>query len=160
MTHVRAVFEKNATKLVTQSILNSHIHASNEYLQKFEGQQVNEFWGGADTYLTEEQYVEVKHVDLHFFICLQCYYCFLSINKYVHASIPWLVDHSEAYQTLCKLWASEEFIKKSKRVRQCRGSDRGHTYGLDGYIRLSKHMVRKIITKMHAKYIYNTNLYS
>jgi hypothetical protein len=37
-------------------------------------------------------------------------------------SIPWLLDHPEAYQDLCKLWASEKFITKSRRARQCRGS--------------------------------------
>jgi hypothetical protein len=56
MAHARVVFEKNATKLVTQSILNSRIHASNKYFQKFEGQQLNKFWGGSDTYMIEEQY--------------------------------------------------------------------------------------------------------
>jgi hypothetical protein len=74
-------------------------------------------------------------------------------------SIPWLVDRLEAYHNLCKLWASEEFINKFKRVRRCRGSGRGHTYGPDGHICLSKLMVKKIMTR-HALYIYATNSYS
>jgi hypothetical protein len=33
-----------------------------------------------------------------------------------------LKDRPEAYQTLCKLWASEEFIAKSIRAREYRGT--------------------------------------
>jgi hypothetical protein len=32
MDHTRVVFEKSVTKLVTESISNAQIHASNEYL--------------------------------------------------------------------------------------------------------------------------------
>jgi hypothetical protein len=39
MAHTRVMFEKNATKIVSQSISNAQIHASNEYLQNFEGQK-------------------------------------------------------------------------------------------------------------------------
>jgi hypothetical protein len=35
--HVRSVFEKSAHKLVSQAISNGQIHASNKYLQMFEG---------------------------------------------------------------------------------------------------------------------------
>jgi hypothetical protein len=51
---MRIVFEKNAHKLVSQSISNGGIHTSNEYLQTVEGQQMDSFHGGSDTYLTEE----------------------------------------------------------------------------------------------------------
>jgi hypothetical protein len=78
----------------------------------------------------------------------------------VHISIIWLLDHPEAYRALCKLWASKDFINESKKGRQCRDSGGGHTYGQNGHIHLSKHMVRKRIMKIHAKYIYATNLYS
>jgi hypothetical protein len=37
MDHARIVLDKNATKLVGQSISNGQIHASNEYLQIFTG---------------------------------------------------------------------------------------------------------------------------
>jgi hypothetical protein len=37
-------------------------HASNEYMETFEGQQLGSFRDGSDTYLTEEQYAMVKHV--------------------------------------------------------------------------------------------------
>jgi hypothetical protein len=40
----------------------------------------------------------------------------------VQVSIAWLKDHPEAYQTLCKIWASEEFITKSINARESRGS--------------------------------------
>jgi hypothetical protein len=69
----------------------------------------------------------------------------------VQVSIPWLKDHPEAYQALCKLWTSKEFIAGSMKARENRGSGRsGHMYGPEGHIRMSKCMVRKIITKMHS----------
>jgi hypothetical protein len=52
--HVRSVFKNNAHKLVSQSMSNGWIHASNEYLQMVEGQQMGSFCDGLDTYLTEE----------------------------------------------------------------------------------------------------------
>jgi hypothetical protein len=72
--HVRIVFEKNAHKLMSQSISNGWIHASNEYLQMVEGKQMGSFHNGLDTYLTEEQYAMVKHVSLNFISCLVCFY--------------------------------------------------------------------------------------
>jgi hypothetical protein len=42
------------------------------HLQTFVGQQTNAFRDGSDTYLTEEQYVMVKHVGLNFISCLFC----------------------------------------------------------------------------------------
>jgi hypothetical protein len=72
--HVRIVFEKNAHKLMSQSISNGWIHASNEYLQMVEGKQMGSFHNGSDTYLTEEQYALVKHVGLNFISCLVCFY--------------------------------------------------------------------------------------
>jgi hypothetical protein len=67
---VRSVFEKSATRLVSQSISNGRIHASNKYLQTFEGQQTNVFRDGSDMYLTEEQYEMIKHVGLNCISCL------------------------------------------------------------------------------------------
>jgi hypothetical protein len=73
----------------------------------------------------------------------------------VQVSIDWLKDYPEAYQTLCKLWASEEFIAKSMRARECRGTGRsGHTYCLDGQVHMCQHMVWKIITKMHSYFVF------
>jgi hypothetical protein len=74
--HERSVFKKNAHKLVSQSISNGRIHALNEYMQMIEGQQMDSFRDGSDTYLTEEQYVMVKHVGLNFISCLLCIYYF------------------------------------------------------------------------------------
>jgi hypothetical protein len=68
--HERSVFEKSAHKLVSQAISNGQIHTSNEYLETFEGQELDSFRDGSDTYLTEEQYVMVKHVGLNFIIYL------------------------------------------------------------------------------------------
>jgi hypothetical protein len=76
LDHARSVFDKSATKLVSQSISNGRIQASNEYLQTVEGQQTIVFHDGSDTYLTEEQYAMVKHVGLNFISCLSCFYYF------------------------------------------------------------------------------------
>jgi hypothetical protein len=92
--HVRSVFKKSDTKLVSQSKSNVRIHTSNEYLQMVEGQQTSAFHDGSDTYLTEEQYVMVKHVGLNFFSCLLYFLCTI---KCVQVSIAWLKDRPEAY---------------------------------------------------------------
>jgi hypothetical protein len=70
------VFEKNAHKLMSQSISNGRIHTLNEYLQIVKGQQIGSFCDGSNTYLTEEQYEMVKHVGLNFISCLLCFYYF------------------------------------------------------------------------------------
>jgi propanediol utilization protein len=69
--HTRNVFEKSAMKLVSQSISNRHIHVSNEYVETIEGQQTSVFHDGSNMYLTEEQYVMVKHVGLNFISCVR-----------------------------------------------------------------------------------------
>jgi hypothetical protein len=58
--HMKSVFEKSAQKLVSQAISNGWIHALNEYLETFEGQQLGSFCDGSDTYLIEEQYAMVN----------------------------------------------------------------------------------------------------
>jgi hypothetical protein len=69
----------------------------------------------------------------------------------VHVTIPWLKDHPAAYHALCKLWASEQFIAKSMKARESRGNGgSGHMYGPDGHASMSKHMVRKLIMKIHS----------
>jgi hypothetical protein len=73
---VRSVFEKSAHKLVSQSISNGWIRASNKYLQMVEGQQLGSLRDGSDTYLTEEQYAMVKHGGLNFISFLLCFYYF------------------------------------------------------------------------------------
>jgi hypothetical protein len=73
--HTKSVFEKSAHMLVSQAISNGRIHASNEYMEMFEGQQLGSFHDGSDMYLTEEQYAMVKHVGLKFIICL-LYFCY------------------------------------------------------------------------------------
>jgi hypothetical protein len=70
MENTIVVFNKNATKLVTQAISNARIEATNEYLMKFARQDLGVFRDSLDTYLTEEQYVKVKHDILHFFLIL------------------------------------------------------------------------------------------
>jgi hypothetical protein len=54
----------------------------------------------------------------------------------MHVSIAWLKDRPEAYRALCKVWVNEEFIDKSMRTRECRGtSGSGHMYDPDGHVR-------------------------
>jgi hypothetical protein len=59
----------------------------------------------------------------------------------VHVSIAWLKDRPKAYRSLCKLWTSEEFIAKSMKVRECKGTGGppGHTYDPDGHVRTCIH---------------------
>jgi hypothetical protein len=78
----------------------------------------------------------------------------------VQVGVSWLQDRLETYQTLSQLWASQDFIAKSKRARECRGSSGpGHSYGPDGHLHLSKRMVRKICMILHLEFIYGTNSY-
>jgi hypothetical protein len=90
--------------------------------------------------MTEEQYAMVKHIGLNFIICLLCFYYFYYTIKCVQVSIAWLKDRPEAYRALYKLWANKEFIAKSMKARECRGTGRppGHTYALmDTYVRVN-----------------------
>jgi hypothetical protein len=72
----------------------------------------------------------------------------------VQISIAWLKDRHEVYQTLCKLWASKEFIAKSMKARECRGTSGppGHTYGPDGHVCTGQWMVTKIVTKIYSHF--------
>jgi hypothetical protein len=75
----------------------------------------------------------------------------------VQVSIAWLKDHPKAYWALCKLWASEEFIAKSMKAQECRGTGGplGHTYGHDGHVCTGQRMVRKIVTKMYSHFVFS-----
>jgi hypothetical protein len=80
----------------------------------------------------------------------------------VQVSVAWLKDHPEVYRALYKLWASEEFIAKFMRARECRGTDGppGHTYGPDGHVRTGQQMLKKIVTKnTFTLYFFLTNSY-
>jgi hypothetical protein len=76
----------------------------------------------------------------------------------VQVSIARLKDRPKAYLAFCKLQANEEFIAKSMRARECRGTGGppGHMYGPDGHVRMGQQMVRKIVTKMHSHFIFLT----
>jgi hypothetical protein len=74
--HAKSVFKKSAHKLVSQAISNGRIHALNEYLETFKGQQLGSLHDCSDTYLTEKQYVMVKQVGLNFIIFLLYFYYF------------------------------------------------------------------------------------
>ena len=80
---------------------------------------------------------------------------------YVQVILPWLADRPEAYRTLCQVWASSEWIEKSKKHRHRRAITSGdddeegdevqvtHTYGGDGHIRMAKRMV----SMLHYKFM-------
>jgi hypothetical protein len=76
----------------------------------------------------------------------------------VQVSIARLKDRPKAYRAFCKLQANEEFIAKSMRARECRGTGGppGHMYGPDGHVCMGQQMVRKIVTKMHSNFIFLT----
>jgi hypothetical protein len=96
-------------------------------------------------------------LSLNFNICLLYLYYFYCIIKCVQISIAWLKDHPKAYRALCKLWASEEFIAKSMKARECKGTvgPPGHMYGLDEHVRTGQRMVRKIVTKMYSHFVFS-----
>jgi hypothetical protein len=97
----------------------------------------------------------VKYVGLNFISCLICLCYFEYTIKCVQLSIARLKDRLEAYRALCNIWASEEFIAKSIKAQESRGtSGSGHIYGPDGHIRVSKRMVRKVITEMHSEFVF------
>jgi hypothetical protein len=74
----------------------------------------------------------------------------------VQVSIAWLKGRPGAYRTLCKLWVSEEFIAKSMRTRECRGTGgSGHTCSPDGHVCMGQQMVRKIITEMYSDFVFS-----
>jgi hypothetical protein len=57
----------------------------------------------------------------------------------VQVSIDSLKDRPGGDRALCKIWASKEFIAKSIKARESRGSGgSGHTYGPDGHVCMSK----------------------
>jgi hypothetical protein len=66
----------------------------------------------------------------------------------------------KVYRALCKLWASEEFIAKSMKARECRGTGGppGNKYGPDGHVHICQRMVRKIVTQMYSHF-FHTNSY-
>jgi hypothetical protein len=75
----------------------------------------------------------------------------------VQISITWLTkDRPEAYQTICKLWASEEFITKSMNAREYRGigGPPRHMYGPDGHVRTGQRIIMKIVTKMYSHFVF------
>jgi hypothetical protein len=75
----------------------------------------------------------------------------------VQVSIAWLKDRPEVYRALCKLWANKEFIAKSMKARECRGTGGppGHTYGPDGHVHIGQRMVRKIVTQMYPYFVFS-----
>jgi hypothetical protein len=48
---------------------------------------------------------------------------------------------TEAYQTLCELWASPEYQEKSEKKRKSGAASRRHMFGADGYVHLGQQMV-------------------
>jgi hypothetical protein len=74
----------------------------------------------------------------------------------VQVSIAWLKDRPEAYRALCKLWDSEEFIAKSMKARESKGTGRPprYTYGPDGHVHTGQRMVRKIVTQMYSHFVF------
>jgi hypothetical protein len=79
----------------------------------------------------------------------------------VHISIAWLKDRPKAYRALCKLWASKEFIAKSMKAQECRGTGGppGHTYDPNGHVCMGQWIVRKIVTKIYSHFVFHTNSY-
>ena len=73
LAHAKAVFQRNATRLVTDALSNARIQVTNQYLNKYEGRQLGAFRTASDTYLTLDQYLQVKHYSVDFFNRFYCY---------------------------------------------------------------------------------------
>lgn len=63
----------------------------------------------------------------------------------VQVSVPWLQGRTEDYRALCRYWASDEFIAKSKKARDARGSSGKHGMGVQGFVRMAKRMVSFLV---------------
>jgi hypothetical protein len=48
---------------------------------------------------------------------------------------------TEAYRTLCELWASPEYQDKSTKKRKSGAVSGTHAFGPDGYVRMGQQMV-------------------
>lgn len=60
----------------------------------------------------------------------------------------WMEEQQEAYKALCRLWASEEWIERSKSKRGNRGKEPGHNYGGDGHLRKARRMVIRVLLNL------------
>ena len=61
MEHARIVFNANARKVVKDALSNARIQATNLFFKQIKGQPMNKARGSSGTYLTEEEYGQVKH---------------------------------------------------------------------------------------------------
>ena len=62
MEHARAVFHVCAKKVVKDSLSNARIQATNLFFKHVKGQHMNKTKGASGTYLTEEEYGQVKPI--------------------------------------------------------------------------------------------------
>ena len=62
-----------------------------------------------------------------------------------HIKVLWFEDRDQAYESLCDERASPEWIERSRKARDNRGSGGAHTMGGDGYLRLAQCMVRSVL---------------
>jgi hypothetical protein len=61
---------------------------------------------------------------------------------FVQVVIPWFKNGKEVYLEFCRYWSSLKFKVKSKKKRMNCGKHPKHTYGADGHVHKSQHMVR------------------
>lgn len=108
---------KAAHKIVKDTMSSLRIQAVCDYYKRVKHQKMTKALGASKIYLTEEEYLQTE--------------------------IGWLNKTNEAFRWLCHYWATEEFIDKSSRKRQNRGSadEVSHRYGVDGHTGLEQRMV-------------------
>jgi hypothetical protein len=59
--HALAVFNRNAHKVVKDTISYARIQANNQYYKEILGQKMDKELSSSSIYLTKEQYIQVKN---------------------------------------------------------------------------------------------------
>jgi hypothetical protein len=140
--HTHEVFNHTAHKVPKDAFSYAHIQANNAYYREVLGQKMNKKLGSSTTYLTEEQYNQVKVSKSFYTQYLILVVTWRTDSIFVQVVIPWFRNYREVYLEFCKYWSSPEFKAKSEKKRMNHGKDLKHRYDPDGHIRKSQCMVR------------------
>jgi hypothetical protein len=62
MEHARIVFHAIARKIVKDALCLARVQATSQFFKQIKGQAMSKHRGAARTYLTEEEYGQVKHI--------------------------------------------------------------------------------------------------
>jgi hypothetical protein len=127
---------------VKDVISYARIQANNEYYKEALHQKMNKKLGSSAIYLTNEQYWQLKISKSFDIQHLRLVVTWCTGTIFVQVRIPWFKNHELDYLEFCKLWSSSAFRAVFEKKRLCRGKVSKHTYGTDGHVRKSQHMVK------------------